>query len=223
MAKPKPQWMPTHYTIKALAPSVTKAFVMAIIPKVVPTESDIEEALLILGMPGKPVCAYCGDKQTQWDHLRPVVTDSMPTGYISEVQNIVPSCGPCNGSKGAKEWRQWITSDAKKSPASRRVRDLAHRIERLEAYEQWRRPTVVDFPALVGAERMACVLGGLGEGESGTRRCPAPRRRLQAGAPAVGHTRIRRYPCVAPPRRTSSGHPTQSPRRCRSVAPCWPW
>lgn len=152
MPAQSPFKMPTHYSIQSLSASVTKAFVMAILPRVVPLAADVEEALGVLGMADHAVCAYCGDKQTQWDHFRPVVTDSMPTGYISEIQNLVPCCGPCNSSKGAQQWQTWMTGPAKRSPASRRVVDLDARVQRLVAFEQWRRPTVVDFETLLGAE-----------------------------------------------------------------------
>lgn len=55
-------------------------------------------------------CAYCGrtmrrgEKLTR-DHLVPV-----SEGGITTQANIVPACGSCNSSKGAKEWREWFMS-----------------------------------------------------------------------------------------------------------------
>jgi endonuclease I len=60
---------------------------------------------------------------------RPLVVDKKPTGYISEIQNLVPSCGKCNQSKGNKNWKLWITSEAKLSPASRGISNIENRIE----------------------------------------------------------------------------------------------
>jgi hypothetical protein len=51
-----------------------------------------------------------------WDHLRPLVKNKLPTGYISEIRNLVPSCGPCNQSKGASDWRAWMRGKARGSP-----------------------------------------------------------------------------------------------------------
>ena len=82
-------------------------------------------------------CAYCGDKFTDWDHLRPLVRNERPTGFINEIRNRVPACGPCNQSKSGSEWRRWIEGDAKKSPKSRQIKDLNIRIRRLEAFERW--------------------------------------------------------------------------------------
>ncbi|WP_374061759.1 HNH endonuclease [Salinibacterium sp. NK8237] len=101
------------------------------------------------------VCAYCGDPGTEWDHLRPLVVDKQPTGYISEIQNLVPACGKCNQSKGNKPWRIWMFSSARLSPATRGVSRLEERADRLAAYESWGTPTFIDFASLAGRELWA--------------------------------------------------------------------
>ncbi|MFL6304101.1 MAG: HNH endonuclease [Candidatus Sulfotelmatobacter sp.] len=59
------------------------------------------EALRILHIdPSDIRCAYCGNKSTEWDHLRPIITNQEPTGYITEISDLVPRCGKCNQSKG---------------------------------------------------------------------------------------------------------------------------
>lgn len=143
--------LPSPGSIKGRSSSITAAFIQAIVPVVEPTTSEIAEALAILGMTsGACVCAYCGDPRTEWDHFRPLVTNQRPTGYITEIANLVPSCGKCNQSKGSKHWRIWITSNARRSPATRSVANLDMKIRRLEAYEKWRVPQKVDFESLVG-------------------------------------------------------------------------
>src|SRR5262245_20280770 len=93
--------MPSVQTMKSRKSSITNAFVNAIIPTVFPTPEEIEQALVILGMAATDVrCAYCGNPMTEWDHLRPLVQKHRPTGYITEIANLVPSCGKCNQSKG---------------------------------------------------------------------------------------------------------------------------
>ncbi len=130
--------------------SITNAFVNSIIPIIRPTENDIKESLHVLGMtPDTIECSYCGSKYTEWDHLRPLVVNKMPTGYVSEIQNLVPSCGKCNQSKGNKEWSVWIISDAKLSPKSKNIQDLDIRIEKLKNYSSWREPTKIDFQNIV--------------------------------------------------------------------------
>ncbi len=145
--------MPKPIKITGRSSSITNAFINSIIPVVTPTEEQVEEALTILGMLGdKYQCSYCGAVASEWDHLRPLVVNKKPTGYISEIHNLVPSCGKCNQSKGNKEWRQWILSDAPLSPKSKGVKDLDERIDRLEAFEKWCVPTKMDFESIVGSD-----------------------------------------------------------------------
>ena len=145
--------MPSIQTMVSRKSSITNAFVSAIIPVVPPTHEEIEEALRILDMDvGDVRCSYCGDKASEWDHLRPLVLQRRPTGYVSEIANLVPACGKCNQSKGNKEWRKWIVSSARLSPTGRGVSGVAERIDRLEAYERWLVPKKVDFVSILGAE-----------------------------------------------------------------------
>jgi hypothetical protein len=133
--------------------SITNAFVNALIPVIPPTTDEIEKALGILGiLPTDVRCAYCGDVSSEWDHLRPLVLHHRPTGYVSEIANLVPACGRCNSSKGNQPWRKWMLGKASHSPTTRLIADLADRILRLEAYERWRSPTRVDFEAIIGRE-----------------------------------------------------------------------
>lgn len=97
-------------------------------------------------------CAYCGDKASEWDHLRPLVWKRRPTGFITEIGNLVPSCGKCNQSKGNKPWRDWMLSNAKLSPTGRCVADIPDRVARLETYERWRPPTHVAFETVLTLE-----------------------------------------------------------------------
>jgi hypothetical protein len=145
--------MPTALTITGRTSSITNAFVGSIIPVLFPTEEEVVEALTVLGMSSADVrCAYCGDPYTEWDHLHPLVVDQEPTGYISEIANLVPSCGKCNQSKGKKPWRDWMRSSAPRCPAMRGVADLEGRMKRLEEYEQWRQAKQFNFRSMVGEE-----------------------------------------------------------------------
>lgn len=148
--------MPTSVTITGRSSSITNAFVSAIIPVVFPTEAEVTEALAMLGMsPADVRCAYCGDLSTEWDHLRPLVINQKPTGFVSELANLVPSCGKCNQSKGKKAWREWMRSSAPRSPRTRGITDLEARMMRLEAYEKRLQPRWLDFQSLVGEELWA--------------------------------------------------------------------
>jgi HNH endonuclease len=142
--------MPVAQTMVSRKSSVTNAFVNSLIPVIEPSGSEVREALVILGMSIEDVrCSYCGDPASEWDHLRPLVVNRRPTGYISEIGNLVPSCGKCNQSKGNKGWEAWMRGSARLSPASRGVEDMDIRIDRLRRYEQWKRRTPIDFASII--------------------------------------------------------------------------
>lgn len=145
--------MPKPVTITGRSSSITNSFANAIIPVIAPSEEEVAEALSILGLDADDLrCAYCGDPFIEWDHLRPLIVDQRPTGYISEIANLVPACGKCNQSKGNKNWREWMVSNARLSPKSKGIPDLVERMQRLEAYENWRDVQPIDFEAMVNEE-----------------------------------------------------------------------
>lgn len=147
--------MPNPVRITGRSSSITNSFVNGIIPVVRPTAEQVDEALRILGMDDVVFCAYCGVLATEWDHLRALVIDKQPTGYISEIHNLVPACGKCNQSKGNKPWRDWMFGSARFSPSSRGISDLDERASRLSHYEQWGTATVVNFQSIVGDQLWA--------------------------------------------------------------------
>lgn len=133
--------------------SITNSFVQAIIPSIEPSEVEVLEALKILEIdPVNMTCAYCGRPSTDWDHLRPLVRNKRPTGYINELRNLVPSCGPCNQSKSGADWRKWILGDAKGSPKTMNIQDLDVRVERLERFEAWGSVEPLPLGNLAGTE-----------------------------------------------------------------------
>lgn len=147
--------MPKPVRITGRSSSITNSFVNGVVPVIPPTDDEVREALDTLGMLDQVVCAYCGDTSTEWDHLNPLVNKQRPTGYISEIHNLVPACGKCNQSKGNKHWKTWMRSAARLSPATRGVADLEDRIVRLEEYERRNKPTRIDFETASGAELWA--------------------------------------------------------------------
>lgn len=144
--------MPKPVRISGRSSSITNSFVNGVIPVIVPSEDEVREALATLGMLDHISCSYCGDTSTEWDHLRPLVEKQRPTGYISEIHNLVPTCGKCNQSKGNKHWLTWMRSTARLSPTARGVADIEERIARLQEFEDRGVPTKIDFEAAAGAE-----------------------------------------------------------------------
>ncbi|UVI31019.1 HNH endonuclease [Paenibacillus spongiae] len=145
--------MPKPVNVMGRSSSITNSFVNGIIPCIIPSEEEIRESLAILELEAEDLrCAYCGDKSTEWDHLRPLVKGKQPTGYISDIYNLVPACGKCNQSKGNKNWKEWMRSNARLSPQSRGVTDLVNKISRLEKYEKWKAVMPLNFKDLIDEE-----------------------------------------------------------------------
>jgi hypothetical protein len=145
--------LPSRGSIKGRSSSITAAFFQAITPAVVPSDAEVDEVLRILGMSRSDChCAYCGDAKTEWDHFRAIVDKQRPTGYITEIANLVPACGKCNQSKGSKNWKTWMLGPAAKSPATRGVADLELRISRLDTFSRWREPIKLDYAGILGAD-----------------------------------------------------------------------
>lgn len=145
--RPSPQGMAQRKS------SISNAFVNAILPVFPPTPEDFRKVVAFFGMDEHDErCVYCGDRFTEWDHLRPLVVGKLPTGYVTEIANLVPACGKCNQSKGNKNWRVWMLGDFPRSPAKRGVHDVVQRVAKIEAFESWLPPRCIPFEKLVGVE-----------------------------------------------------------------------
>lgn len=113
--------------------SLAHAFVHAIIPRDINPQKQ-QQLFERAGIkPGE--CVYCGALATDSDHFRGLVKGGRPSGHFHTPDNLVPSCGTCNQSKGAADWRKWITGNAPGSPTRRNIPDVAQRIERLSLFE----------------------------------------------------------------------------------------
>ena len=103
--------LPTKSDLKGRTSTIDNAFVIAITPRINPGEKDLKDYYADLGIEeGK--CAYCliGEGNCR-DHLKPLVIQGMPTGYITDIHNIVPCCQRCNSSKGSKSFKEWYMSE----------------------------------------------------------------------------------------------------------------
>ena len=145
--------LPTVVTINSRISSINNAFVNGIIPVLKPSPAQIKNLLDQLELSDNDVrCAYCGAPANQWDHINPIICDKAPTGYITEIDNLIPCCQMCNSSKGGKNWHEWITSDAERSPKSRHIANLAHKIKLIEQYIAQTHPHRIDMEDMVGIE-----------------------------------------------------------------------
>ena len=119
----------------------------------IPGESEIREALKILEQNEDDVrCVYCGDKKTEWDHLHPLIINKKHTGYITEIANLVPACGKCNQSKGNSNWKEWMISNAEKSPKTRGIPDLEKRIQIIEKYDNYFKKKIINLEEIAGKD-----------------------------------------------------------------------
>ena len=142
-------------TIPSRVSAITNAFVQAIIPSIEPSADERKHVLEIFGQEKNTSlleCVYCGDKASDWDHLKPLVKNKKPSGYINEIRNLVPSCGACNQSKSGRDWHEWMLSNAKLSPASRGIADIDLRISRLRAFEEWAKTEKIELEKHVDRE-----------------------------------------------------------------------
>lgn len=113
--------------------SLAHAFVHAIIPRYVDAQKQ-QQLFERAGIkPGE--CVYCGALATDSDHFRGLVKGGRPSGHFHTPDNLVPSCGTCNQSKGAANWHKWIIGNAPGSPTRRGIHDVAQRVERLLVFE----------------------------------------------------------------------------------------
>lgn len=147
--------VPTIKTITSRSSGLRAAFVKAIIPDML--NENIEkgeiidkEILKLLSHTQKAKkCAYCAEnKATEWDHFRPVMDENFKEtgiGYVTDIYNIIPSCGKCNQSKGNSHWRTWIKSNAPLSPATRNVKNLSTIIKNLHEFEEYTDKKVKKF------------------------------------------------------------------------------
>lgn len=129
---------PKDTTITGRSSTMRGSFIKAVIPIIPGTKEEQESCLKRLKQNiEKLFCCYCGDKATEWDHFRAIVSDKGPSGYVTDVYNLVPSCAKCNQSKGGKKWNEWMTSNAPNSPKTRKIEDLAARMKVLKSFETW--------------------------------------------------------------------------------------
>jgi hypothetical protein len=109
--------MPSTDTLHGRETTVNMAFAKSLIPKLRPTREECDAAFELLGMSkGILHCSYCGGTQTTWDHFQAATLDGEPSGFIDEIDNLVPVCGTCNSSRGNKAW--WIYMEGLKSAKS---------------------------------------------------------------------------------------------------------
>jgi hypothetical protein len=126
---------PNSDLIQGRSSTIAKSFARSLTPRINPSVAELDKFSEILNL-DTVVCVYCGDPHHTWDHFRPLVVGSAPTGYIDELDNLVPACSNCNSSKGNADWQAFM-NDEKISPlvkAEAKVREI-HSKDGLNEYE----------------------------------------------------------------------------------------
>jgi len=138
-----------QYRIVSRSSTISHAFASALAPADSFSESDVLAAMSSLGVVTSKgfLCVYCEDIATTADHLNGLVADSRFTGHGHVLGNLVPACGPCNMSKGGKDWREFC--------AERNVNEI--RVAQLAEYATLAPPTTSEddlrdlYPDLMSA------------------------------------------------------------------------
>ena len=110
---------PGKSNIKKRFSTITSEFARAKAPYLEPNAEALVSRLKKFSKLGGK-CAYCGDKQTEWDHLHPMVKSAGWTGYFTEINNLIPACSKCNQSRGNKDYKSWMLGKTPGSPSIRR-------------------------------------------------------------------------------------------------------
>jgi hypothetical protein len=96
-----------------------------------------------------PGCVYCGDTANTQDHIEPLVLCGMPTDLTATALDMLPCCGPCNSSKGANTWRDYMAR------TKRKAANHTDRIKWISGYDRWRRRHAQRWPV---QEHMKTIL-----------------------------------------------------------------
>lgn len=102
--------LPTKSDLKSRTSTLNNAFAISITPYINPTFEETERLYECLQI-NEGQCAYCLGEANAVDHIKPLVTNGLPTGYITEIRNLVPCCAACNSAKGAKDFKVWYKED----------------------------------------------------------------------------------------------------------------
>lgn len=145
--------MPTKSDLKGRSSTISNAFAFSVTPYIRPTEKELSDYYKKLEIK-EGECAYCLQNGNVKDHLKPLVSNGMPTGYITDIHNLVPCCQRCNSSKGSKSFSEWYKS----SKNIKRLKEIGLKdveIERrfavISSFEA-EIPNPIDYESIVGKE-----------------------------------------------------------------------
>lgn len=145
--------MPAKQNLKGRSSTISNAFAISITPYIRPSDDELNAYYDLLGIK-EGQCAYCLGDGNGRDHLKPLVDAGMPTGYITDIHNLVPCCQKCNSSKGSKSFSEWYKDEKNTERLLKlglSVSDIEERYEIILKFEQMI-PEPLDYESIVGEE-----------------------------------------------------------------------
>jgi 5-methylcytosine-specific restriction endonuclease McrA len=148
--------MPAQMTADRQRTGIRRAFINTVVPELEPIGGQEKDWAAKLQLNLNAVqCVYCGDEAKQLDHFRKLTENELPTGYITDIFNLVPCCGTCNSSKNGPDWKKWMLGQADKGPRKRTSEaDLLRRVAILDEFAEWSEAltTRLDVVKIIGEE-----------------------------------------------------------------------
>ena len=94
-----------------------------------------------------------GGKYDYLEHFRPLVEKGQPTGYGSDIYNLVPSCSSCNVRKGNMTWQDWMQNEH--NPGVSDEKEHAKRFSTLLEFDSWGKDETafVNYEKLIGSKK----------------------------------------------------------------------
>ena len=145
--------MPTKSDLNGRSSTISNAFAISVTPYIRPSEQELSNYYSDLETE-EGQCAYCLGIGNGKDHLKPLVSSGMPTGYITDIHNLVPCCQRCNSSKGSKSFREWYKSSeniARLEKAGLTDEQIESRYTIICSFED-KIPGPIDYESIVGKE-----------------------------------------------------------------------
>lgn len=146
--------LPNAPNINGRKSTIAKALSDGIAPRYRPNNKEYNEYLMFFhkDIEDNFLCAYCGIKSDYLEHFRPLVENKKPTGYGSDIYNLVPSCKTCNEKKKNDYWKTWMNN----LEIIGTVHSENHnkRFDNLKKFESWGENKVIhiNYENLIGSE-----------------------------------------------------------------------
>ena len=152
--------LPSKANLQGRTSTITNAFAHSIDIRTAEdslTEEEYKSMLNELGIEEEQ-CAYCLSKNSgkSVDHLHPIISNKLPSGYFTEKNNLIPCCPSCNSKKGGKDYNVWM-KDEKTIEYLKRQKGLSdvqieERVRTINAFMERHPATCLDCEQILGKD-----------------------------------------------------------------------